>query len=245
MHSMFEHVSQFRYLRDLRLWLFDSEDDITQINAPAWSFPCLTDLRVHIIEFISVDEQQLLGFLARCSFPALQCFSWLHYDWCDGWEPHALIQFLRHSPTLTDLCLSIIDITGALLAQVLANAVCPRVTLITPFVAQTLSDNPLSPRVQELVLHCDWGDLHGEMLPGLWRLLDAVLEHHRDTDALRWIVIAKITEDEAFGWLDARKSDDEVVTAEKLATYIPRFRQKGIAMLDGHGLELQLQLPPS
>jgi hypothetical protein len=247
-HSTLEHVSRFCHLRDLQLWLYESEDDIKEISAPAWSFPCLTDLRVHIAECNSGDEQQLLGFLVRCSFPALQSFSWLNYTWCDGWEPHALTQFLRHNPTLTDLCLSIIDITEpplAPLARVLADAACPRVTLIGPCVAHTLPDNPLSTRVQELVLHCHWESLTEEWVLGLWQLLDAVLEHHRDTDALRRIVIAKITEDEAFGWLDARQSDDEVIIAGKLATYIPRFRQKGVAMLDGHGLELQLQRPPS
>jgi hypothetical protein len=247
-HNMLEHVSRFRHLRDLRLWLFPSGVNHPEISALAWSFSYLTDLRVHIDDFVNFEEQQLLGFLVLCSFPALRFFSWLNDDWCDGWEPDGLTQFLRHNPTITDLCLSIIDIKEAPLAplaRVLADAACPRVTIIGPFVAHTLPDNPLSNRVQELVLHCHWGDIPEEWVSGLWRLLDAVLQHHRDTDALRRIVIAKITEHEAFGWLDARKSDGQVIIAGKLATYIPRFRQKGIGMLDGHGLELQLQRPPS
>jgi hypothetical protein len=249
--STIAHVSGFRDLQELHLWLPNRGDETLPLiaaDASPWAFPRLAELRVHLQDFIGIHAQQLLAFLSRCSFVGLLHFSWINLDWTEAWDAHALTEFLQRNPTITDLRLRVMDSTTDAMAEVLSHTACPRVTVIGTGPEFNLTYNPLSARIQELILDCDL-DTESESLDewvyGGWILLDAILQYHRDTDSLRRIVIAKLTKDGTFGWLDVRKSGAEYLVAGKLATYAPRLRLKGIALLDGYGMELLIQLAPA
>jgi hypothetical protein len=245
--SQIRHISRFHGLQELRLWLpkIDNVDELIEDHTPAWTLPCLAVLDVRLEDSDLEHEQELLRFLVRCSFARPIHFSWINFDFVAQWETPALTDFLRRNLVLAHLNLRIIDTEGPALVQVLTETACPRVELIGPYLAEKPSETPLSPRIEELVLDCHWeGGFHEEWVPGVWRLLDAILQYHRDADALRQIMISHIAEEGSFGWLDDRGSNDEALTASKLASYVPKFRQKGIALLDGHGMALHVQHPP-
>jgi hypothetical protein len=236
------HVSGFQYLQELHLWLPNCNGETKPFiaaDASPWVLPRLAELRVHVQNAGDIDMQQLLGFLSRCSFEGLLCFSWINLDWTGGWDPQALTEFLQHNASITDLRLRIFDFATDPIIPVLSCAAYPRVTAIGPGTESEFWDNPLSPHTRELILETE-----SENEDGVWDLLDAILQYHRDTDSLRRIVIAKWTTDGTFGWHDERSSNDEFLVLGRLATYGLKLRRKGIALLDGYGMELLAQLTP-
>jgi hypothetical protein len=245
--STLSHISRFHQLRKLHLWLpmGDDRETLIQADAPAWTLPLLEELDVSIEEATSRHEQELLGFFVRCSFSGLRRFAWINSDSLSQWETETLAQLLDRNLTLTQLHLRLVDQTDLALARVLPHAACPHVTLIDPYLADQLEENPLSPCIEELVLVCHWERGFPEnWMVGVWCLLDAILQYHREENALSRIVISKIS-GRSFGWLDDGNSDEETLTARSLATYIPELRERGIALLDGNGMELHLQRPPA
>jgi hypothetical protein len=239
--EVFILASRFHNLQELQLQLHESDNIVTEVETAAWTLPRLADLRVQVEYAESVDKEALFRFFSRCSFPSLRRFSWINSDdSMDTGETRALAEFLRLHPSVTNLELDVEDV-----ALALPHAACARVTLIDPWLPHGLAEFSLSPRIAELVLHCYWEGYFKESVPGLWRFLDAILDQKRDTDALHRIAIAKITKEGSFGWHDQRRSDDEVYMAEILATYVPKLKRQGIILLDGHGMELDIQAPLS
>jgi hypothetical protein len=250
--STIAHVSGFKDLQELHLWLPIRDDEtlpLVAADASPWVFPRLAKLRVHIEESSAIHMQQLLNFLSRCSFVGLLHFSWINLDSTDAWSTYALTEFLQHNPTITDLRLRVMDNETNAITEVLSCVACPRVTVIEPGIDSGPPFTGLSPQIQELILECHvegQNDQIDEWVYGLWILLEAILEHHRDADSLRRVVIAKLSEDRTFRWLDnMRNSNAELFAVGKLATYVPRFRLKGIALLDRYGMELFAQLARS
>jgi hypothetical protein len=192
------HISRFSSLRELNLWLHKiaDVDGLMNVDAPAWTLPCLVQLIVHMAGANRSHEQEMLRFLVRCSFTRLEIFAWLNLDSVAHWETQVLTDFLRRNVVLEHLTLRIIDIQGLALARVLAGTTCPLVSVMAPYLAEEPLGNPLSPRIEALALDCHWGDDSREdMVLGLWRLLDAILQYHKDTDALREIMIWRIAEE--------------------------------------------------
>jgi hypothetical protein len=250
--STLAHVSGFKDLQKLHLWLPTGDDETLPLiaaDASPWVFPRLAELRVHLQHSSEIHMDQLLGFLSRCSFVGLLHFSWIKFGWSDSWSTDALIEFLQHNATITDLRLCIIHPGANSISEVLSCVACPRVTVIGPGIDSGPPFTGLSPRIQELILECHvevHKDQIDDWVDGLWILLEAILEHHRDADSLRRIVIAKLSEDRTFRWLDTmRNSYAELFAVGELTTYVSRFRLKGIALLDGYGMELFAQLARS
>jgi hypothetical protein len=236
--ELFILASRFHNLQELQLHLHESDNIVTEVETAAWTLPHLADLRV-LVKY--AESKALFRFFSRCSFPSLRRFSWINSDdSMDTGDTRALAEFLLLHPSVTELEL---DVEHFALA--LPHAACIRVILIDPWLPDGLAEFSLSPDIAELVLDCYWEGYFKDSVPGLWRLLEAILDQRRDTDALQRIVIAKITKEGSFGWHDQRQSDDEVYMAEILATYVPKFKRQGIILLDGHGMELDIQAPLS
>jgi hypothetical protein len=236
---LFILASRFHNLQELQLQLHQRDHTTTSFKKAAWTLPRLVDLCVNVDSHAErIDKEALLRFFSRCSFPGLRRFSWVNIDpLADTDESQALGEFLRLQPS-ADLVLNVAEIAVAL-----PHAACARVTLIDPWLPGDVTEFSLSLRTTELVLDCYWEGNFEQSMPGLWRLLDAILQQSREAHALRRIVIAKIGNEGSFGWLDERQSNDEAYMAEGLATYVPRFRRQGIGLLDGHGMELGVQNP--
>jgi hypothetical protein len=239
--ELFILASRFHNLQELQLQLHESDNMVTEVETPAWTLPRLADLRVQVEYAEHIDKEALFRFFSRCNLPSLRRFSWINSDdSMDTGETSALAEFLLLHPSVTELELDVEDV-----ALALPHAACVRVILIDPWLPLGLAELSLSPRIAELVLDCYWEGYFKDSVPGLWRFLDAILDQKRDTDALHRIAIAKITKEGSFGWHDQRHSDDEVHMAETLATYVPKLKRQGIILLDGHGIELDIQAPLS